>query len=422
MSLHNLTLISFKSKSPLHPFHTKLAIGEVHTFRQILQDPLSERPLFIFKAVRRVYGAQGGGVGTPTVLTTNGSVWHSKRKAIAAAFSSKHVKRMNKLAVEMTDSWIHERLQTSSNNNAISEPFDVAEEIVNVVLSAICETGFEYKISSKEKEQLGLDLQSALTEFVTRESLNKWRAYTGLLLPERRRAIRASQRFNALMLKIMAQYRMLDKPTPGTIINAVMESDAFPTDDEKAAQLAEFLVGGHDTTAYSISWILLELAKNPLEQKALREELVNLSPEEWNTSEKLKMVIKEGMRLHPVVAAGSVRRTGRDIITQRNELIPKGSICFCPFFLLFRNPDIFPNPNKFIPTRWENPTRDMRDAFNPFSMGKQNCAGQALARVETQAIVARICSQFELRVEDEGDVDFFLTLKPVGARLRAIKV
>jgi hypothetical protein len=46
----------------------------------------------------------------------------------------------------------------------------VAEEIVNAVLSAICKTGFEYKISSEEKEQLGLDLQSALTEFVTRES------------------------------------------------------------------------------------------------------------------------------------------------------------------------------------------------------------------------------------------------------------
>jgi hypothetical protein len=105
---------------------------------------------------------------------------------------------------------------------------------VNAVLSAICETGFEYKISSEEKEQLGLDLQSALTEFVTRELLNKWRAYTGLLLPERRRAIRASQRFNASILKIMAQYRMLDKPTPGTIINAVIESDAI----EKAAQLA----------------------------------------------------------------------------------------------------------------------------------------------------------------------------------------
>jgi hypothetical protein len=163
----------------------------------------------------------------------------SEKSYSSPAFSSKHVKRMNiKLAGEMTDCWIHERLQTTSstsnNDNLQSEPFDVAEEIVNAVLSAICETGFEYKISSEEKEQLGLDLQSALTEFVTRELLNKWRAYTGLLLPERRRAIRASQRFNASILKIMAQYRMLDKPTPGTIINAVIESDAI----EKAAQLA----------------------------------------------------------------------------------------------------------------------------------------------------------------------------------------
>ncbi len=63
----------------------------------------------------------------------------------------------------------------------------MAEEIVDVVLSAICETGLEYKISSEEKEQLGLDLQSALTEFVL-FILNKWRAYTGLLIPERRRA------------------------------------------------------------------------------------------------------------------------------------------------------------------------------------------------------------------------------------------
>jgi len=64
----------------------------------------------------------------------------------------------------------------------------------------------------------------------------------------------------------------------------------------------------------------------------------------------------------------------------------------------------------------------MLDAFNPFSLGKQNCVGQSLAQAETFAIVARICSEFELSVESEGTVDFFLTLKPVGARLRARKL
>ena len=64
----------------------------------------------------------------------------------------------------------------------------------------------------------------------------------------------------------------------------------------------------------------------------------------------------------------------------------------------------------------------MVDAFNPFSLGKQNCLGQSLAQAETFTIVARIVTKFELSVENEGTVDFFLTLKPVGAILRARKL
>ena len=64
-------------------------------------------------------------------------------------------------------------------------------------------------------------------------------------------------------------------------------------------------------------------------------------------------------------------------------------------------------------------TGEMLDAFNPFSLGKQNCMGQSLAKAETLAIVPKICSQFDLTVEDEGDAAYFLTLKPVGARLSA---
>jgi cytochrome P450 len=410
----------FMYKLPVEPFSCKVAVGELHTLRQVLQDPLTEKPPIIYETFRRVYGGEGV---APTVFTSNGEVWHSKRKAVAAAFSSNHVKRMTKLAMEFTDSWIDNTLSASfSINSNVSGSFDVAKEMVSITISAITKTAFEYEITSEEKEQLAVDLEVALIEFTRKEPLSKWRRYIGLLLPRRRHAFAASQRVRGLMMKIIEMCRKLEKPTPGTVINLVMESDSFPSDEERAAQLAEFLLAGHDTTAYSIAWILLELARNPLEQKQLREELSSLTPEEWNSSEKLKMVIKEGMRLHPVAASGSLRKTGRDITTPNNELIPKGSLCFCPFILLFRNPDIFPIPNKFKPNRWKNPTRDMLDAFNPFSLGKQNCVGQSLAKAETQAIVARICSEFEMIVEDEGDVDFFLTLKPVGAQLRVCKV
>ena len=69
---------------------------------------------------------------------------------------------MSKLAVEMTNSLVHERLQatSTSNDSVMSEPFfDVAEKIVDIVLSAICETGLNTRYHQKKRK-------SALREFV----------------------------------------------------------------------------------------------------------------------------------------------------------------------------------------------------------------------------------------------------------------
>ena len=103
-------------------------------------------------------------------------------------------------------------------------------------------------------------------------------------------------------------------------------------------------------------------------------------------------------------------------------MIPWGALSVSNFLLLFRNPNVFVDPDAFLPGWWEDPSPAMRYAFQPFSLGRQNCVGQSLARTEIFGIVARICSEFVLEVEEEGVVDLYLTLKPVGARLRARKV
>ena len=120
----------------------------------------------------------------------------------------------------------------------------------------------------------------------------------------------------------------------------------------------------------SIAFTLLELARNPREQTKLRESLRAMPRTSWANSECLKCVVKEGMRLHPV--GRSMRVAGSDTRTSRNKLVPKGALCINHFLLLFRNPDIFAAPASFLPSRWENPSREMLDAFNPFSLGKQN--------------------------------------------------
>lgn len=397
----------FRVALPTIPLRSLTAVGETAPFRELLMDSQSIKPT-MYGYFRGVY------MGTETVFTSNGSGWHSMRKAVAPAFSSKHIRRMTTVALEKTEDWIKNRLEQNYS-------FDVSKEMIGIVLSALSETALEYDMTEQEKEMFGKELRLALIEYTRKTPMIPLRKYFGWLIPERRRAVEATRRLNDLVVKIMAAYRGEDTSRcDGTIIQLIMESDAFPTDREKAAQLLEFLVAGHDTTAYSIAFILIELAKNPQEQIKLRESLSQLTPENWRNSSYLQNVVKEGMRLHPV--GRSLRIPGKDIKASKNVVIPKGSTCVAHFMLLFRNPDIFEDPESFIPSRWEHPTQEMNDAFNPFSLGKQNCLGQSLAKAEVIGIVARICSEYELWVECEGSIDFFLTVKPVGARLRARKV
>lgn len=402
----------FQLSLPVKPMTPYIMIGEPAVARAVLADPLSAKPLYFYKCMRNVTGGR-------TMFTMNGHGWHAKRKAAAPAFSSKNVKRMNSVALEKTEAWIEDTLMQHSNEGT---SFDITQEMLSVVLSALTETAYDYNMSEQEVDMFGDELHLALIEFMRKSLSNPFRRMTGQLLPERRRAYLAVQKLRGMVRHIMDTYRNTKEHlrTQGTIIQLVMESDAYPNDQERAAQLLEFLLAGHETTAFSICWTLRCLAQNPKEQAKLRESLSQLSKENWTSSEYLKCVVKEGMRMYPV--ARSVRTAGRDITTSNGLLIPKGSICSMNFVLLFRNPDIFDNPASFQPSRWGNPTPEMKDAFHPFSFGYQNCVGQALAQSQTHAIIARICSEFELSVEDEGVPDYGMTLKPVGVRLKARKV
>ncbi|EJK47306.1 hypothetical protein THAOC_33983 [Thalassiosira oceanica] len=391
----------------------KIIIGEHTTARRILTDPLSSKPIEIYSAMRFLNNK-----GDPGMFTLNGPSWHSKRKASANAFSSNLIRRMNEAALDYTDVFV-ENLKSEEPRGV----FDVSEAMLSVVLSALTESAFDYVISVEESADMMHDLELALIEFASKTPTQIHRNWFSWLIPERRRAVAATLRLRELMCRIMNNYRENGPKSDGTIIQLIMENDsAFKTDDEKLAQLLEFFIAGHETTAYSISWVLTCLARNPQIQAKLRSELSALTPQTWSQSKYLQMCIKEGMRLYPVAAAGSIRNVGKDLKTEGGFILPKGSTCFIPMMLVLNNPDVYENPREYNPSRWEHPTREMMDCFIPFSLGKQNCIGQSLANAEMQTIISRLCSEFDISVEEEGRIEFFLTLKQIGTKLRAKKV
>ncbi|EJK44537.1 hypothetical protein THAOC_36914 [Thalassiosira oceanica] len=391
----------------------KCIVGEYQVAREILTDPQSKKPPAIYNQMRYVNGS-----GDASMFTLNGKRWHAKRRACVPAFSSSRVRKMNSIALEHTEAF----LELLRNGDGV---FDVSSDMQSLVLGAISESAFDYIMSPQEKKEFSESVRLSLIEYARNATVHTYRSWLGWLLPGRRRASVVAQRIRNIMIRVLKRYRESGETegNRGTLIQLIASDDnAFRNDDEKLAQLVEFLVAGHDTTSYSISWALISLAKHPEIQTRLRDELSRMRPENWSQSEYLRMCMKESTRLNPVSSSTSVRVIGRDIRTKGGYVIPKGSTCFLWFLLLSRDPSVFDDPDEYKPSRWENPTREMLDSFMPFSLGARNCIGQTLAGAHLHTVVARICSEFELTVEDEGKVDFFMTLKPIGARLKVRRV
>lgn len=88
-------------------------------------------------------------------------------------------------------------------------------------------------------------------------------------------------------------------------------------------------------------------------------------------------------------------------------------------FVMFRDPEYFPEPMKFDPDRFINGVLNDSDAeksspfaYIPFSAGVRNCIGQKFAMLEVKSAVLKVLRHFELlHVGDEPDICSELVLR-----------
>jgi len=251
----------------------------------------------------------------------------------------------------------------------------------------------------------------------------------GAFIPNVRRARKSGKSLLALGMKILESYRQLKSPIKGTVVDLIANNENYKTDKERASDILLLLFGGHDTTAYTLSWTLLALAKNPEEQLKLQKELNSTAVDKRTSSVGLNNVIKEGMRLTTVAPMGSVRALTHDLVVNADEknglendiLIPKGAVVMCSQMLLNHNPKYYDDSGVFKPSRWLNPSEEALSSFMPFSLGRRNCVGQSLAKVEIVNVLSRLCTNYTFTVEEEGTFDLSITYRPVGAQLLVSK-
>mmetsp|Transcript_9212 Transcript_9212/g.10686 ORF Transcript_9212/g.10686 Transcript_9212/m.10686 type:complete len:517 (+) Transcript_9212:2-1552(+) len=397
-----------------------VVITDPRVARKFLTDSLTVKPEKIYARFKPLHDRR-----IDTMLIANGHRWFHARKAMNVAFSSSHIKRMRNVTVTKVEEFM-KKLDKLEQQNKDGEGggagcFDVGKEMVGLTLKVICDAAFQYQMSDEEQEEFVKDLVLAMKEQQKASIPLRWRL--GKFIPTVREARTASRALQDMAAKMLNHYRMMENPIPNTVIDCIAKNQSYDNDHERMADMVLLLIAGHDTTAYSIAFTLLELAKHPEEQAKLRNDLGSSSLEEQLQSSTLSHVIKEGMRLNSVAPMGGARISSKDFVDKEtNIVIPKHTMVTLPSVLMLRDERYFPNPDSFQPSRWENASKDAADAFMPFLVGKRNCVGQSLANAEMKTVLSMLCSQYEISVEEEGSRTHFVTYKPVKCLLKARKL
>ncbi|CAG9127052.1 unnamed protein product [Plutella xylostella] len=170
--------------------------------------------------------------------------------------------------------------------------------------------------------------------------------------------------------------------------------------------MVDILMASIDTTAYSTSFILYHMARNPGCQETLYKEVSHLLPSKESaiTNEVLtqavyaRSCIKEALRLNPV-SIGVGRVLQKDIVL-RGYLVPKGTVIVTQNMLACRLPQFVKDPLRFKPERWMK-NSEHHEALHPFlslpfGFGPRSCIARRLAEQTMAIALIRIVREFKL--------------------------
>jgi cytochrome P450 len=182
------------------------------------------------------------------------------------------------------------------------------------------------------------------------------------------------------------------------------EGHVVPNVEELTEEMFTILTAGGETTGNAMTIITYYVLSDPEIYRKLVSELKTAFTEkqtslEYLTLEKLPYlsgVIKEGLRLSYGVPGRLPRVIETPEAIFNGYRVPKGTTVSMSAWMLNRNPQNFPEPEKFIPERWSDPEKSKileNKYFAPFGKGSRQCVGMQYAHPTFSPSLIKIFSR-----------------------------
>ncbi|KAG8709037.1 hypothetical protein FRC09_000904 [Ceratobasidium sp. 395] len=323
---------------------------------------------------------------------------------------------------------------------------DVLPWLARATLDIIGVAGFDYHFNSLKNEDQDELSRAFAKVFSSGQQMTPWTFLIGLipgmrLLPNSRASrIQANKKImNRIGKRLVEEKKaaLVEEQKTGSaaqgrdLLTLLIKSNmAYEnenhrmSDEEVLAQIATFLVAGHETTATATTWALYALTKHPECQKKLRRELLDSglgdepSMAELDRLPYLDNVVRETMRVHPAVTS-TAREVTHDVqipvsksfqdrygVERTSIGVQKGDTVIIPILVMNRNKEIWgEDAEVFRPERWDNLPENVKDMpgvwdhLMSFISGPHACIGFRFAIIEMKALLYSLIRNIEFEID-----------------------
>jgi cytochrome P450 len=311
---------------------------------------------------------------------------------------------------------------------------DVSADMTRLTMETIGRAGFGYRFASFERDRPH--------QFVTAMTRALRYANLSLLPPLVHRVLAGSARQNRADLatmnrtvdEVIAARRDHAAPEASDLLDLMLRS-GHPETGRRLdpvnirQQVITFVVAGHETTSGALSFALYYLTQDPRALTRAQAEVDAL----WGQTDDpkptfadvaklryMRAVLDEALRLWPTAPA-YLRAARTDTVLGGRYPMNQGDWAMVLLPLLHRDPQVWPDPERFDPDRFAPGQAKTRPphAYKPFGTGQRACIGRQFALHEAVLALGLLLHRYHLTPTGSYRLQIAesLTLKPQGFEL-----
>ncbi|EAL61070.1 cytochrome P450 family protein [Dictyostelium discoideum AX4] len=368
---------------------------------------------------------------------SSGETWFKNKNIIVNAMKRANTKTIYTLLDNQVNDLIKEISKFESQNKSFNPKYYFRKFVLSTMFKYIFNEDVPYdeNLENGKLSELTMEMENIFKTLKVGKLANSIEILETPYYYYLQKTDKVFKNIKKLIIEKYKNHNLSINPEKPRDLLDILINEYGTTDDDvlNITQVTlDMFMAGTDTTANTLEWIIIKLCNSPIHQEIAYNELKKVVSSKVIIDDSIKReitlsdrpntpyiqaIIKETMRMHPVVVFGLPRYCENDIfIGDENYFIPKGCKVFINFHSIGYNEKYFKDPYKFEPNRFLENSNNSMDSFFPFGLGNRVCLGRQLANDQLYLVIANLILKYKLKTIDENKINedgiFGLTVSP----------